>query len=79
MAFRTYIYEKQVYLDMRSAWTSVAPEFRVKFHAIGRLFGRMIIADDEVLQLQLDTSVLEPIVAAPLPGLLAPDSEYLRE
>ncbi|MGB7599402.1 MAG: hypothetical protein WBM24_03795, partial [Candidatus Sulfotelmatobacter sp.] len=79
MAFRTYIYEKQAYLDMRSAWTSVAPEYRVKFSAIGRLFGRMIIDDDEVLQLQLDASLLEPIVAAPLPGLLAPDSEYLRE
>jgi predicted type IV restriction endonuclease len=79
MAFRTYIYEKQAYFDMRSAWTSVAPEYRVKFYAIGRLFGRMIIADDEVLQMQMDASLLEPVVAAPLPGLLAPDSEYLKE
>ncbi|WP_198683640.1 AAA family ATPase [Peristeroidobacter agariperforans] len=79
MAFRTYIYEKQTYLDIRSAWTSVAPELRTKFYAIGRLFGRMVIADDEVLQMQMDAALLEPIVAAPLPGLLAPDSEYLKE
>lgn len=70
-AFNTYIYRKDVYYDMRSAWTSDAADYRLKFEAIGRHFIQMIVDDDSSLRKRIDVSLLEPIVGMPLPGLLA--------
>ena len=74
-AFETYICDRQVYLDMRSAWTSGAGEYRKKFDAIGRLFSDLVVQDDSYLRQRIDLSVLEPVVNAPLPGVLAAASE----
>jgi len=74
-AFGTYIYDKSVYLDMRSAWTSGIGEYPKKFAAIGRLFVGLIVQDDSYLRQRIDLSLLEPVIGAPLPGLLASPPE----
>ena len=70
MAFNTFIYDKTTYLNMRSAWTSGIEEYRKKFFAIGSLFIEMIAQDDANFRRRIDLSLLEPLVGAPLPGLL---------
>lgn len=70
-AFETYIYEKSVYNNMRSAWASGPGEYQKKFDAIGRLFLEMVREDDLVLRQGLETSHLEHSISSPLPGLLA--------
>jgi len=69
-AFNTYIYRKDVYYNMRSAWTSNAPNYYQKFDAIAKQFIKLIADDDSDLQVRIDSSILEPIVSKPLPGLL---------
>lgn len=71
VAFNTYIYRKDTYSDMRSAWTSDAFDYQKKFDAIGRHFIEMIVEDDELFRRNSDLALLEPVVAAPLPGLLS--------
>lgn len=70
-AFETYIYEKDVYNNMRSAWASGPGDYQKKFDAIGRLFLEMVREDDLLLQTVLETSHLEHSINSPLPGLLA--------
>ena len=72
-AFNTYIYDRNVYNNMRSAWTSNAPYYRQKFEAISNQFINMVISDDEVLRKNIDLNLLEPIVGENLPGMLDPD------
>jgi len=69
-AFNTYIYRRDVYNNMRSAWTSDTPDYRKKFEAISKQFIEMIIDDDVELRRRLDLSLLEPIVSESLPGEL---------
>lgn len=71
VAFATYIYDRQIYNDMRSAWTSDVEDLSKKFTALGRLFIGLIESDDSFMRGTIDLSVLEPVVAAALPGLLA--------
>ena len=73
VAFNTYIYRKDVYLNMRSAWTSDASHYYMKFDAISKQFVEMVMDDDEGLQKRIDLAQLEPIIGEPLPGLLGND------
>jgi hypothetical protein len=68
-AFSTYIYDKDVYQNMRSAWTSDATDFK-KFEAICKQFVQLIVDDDSYFRRRIDLSLLEPIVGSPLPGIL---------
>lgn len=67
MAFSTYIYDKNVYQNMRSTWTSDATDHK-KFEAIHRQFVQLIVDDDSYFRRRIDLSLLEPIVGNPLPG-----------
>lgn len=69
-AFETYIYEKDVYNNMKSAWVSVPGEYQKKFEIIGRLFAEMVREDDRVLRQSIETSHLEHSINSPLPGVL---------
>lgn len=69
-AFNTYIYRKDVYYNMRSAWTSEVRHYYQKFDAIARQFIELIVDDDDDLQIRMDLSLLEPIISESLPGLL---------
>jgi len=69
-AFNTYIYRKDVFNDMRSAWTSGAQEYRKKLDAISRQFAEMVADDDEELRRRIDLSLLEPIVGKPIAGVI---------
>lgn len=70
-AFETYIYDKDVYNNMRSAWASGPGDYQKKFDTIGRLFSAMVCEDDLVLRRDLETSHLEHSINSPLPGVLA--------
>lgn len=70
-AFETYIYDKDVYNNMRSVWASGTGHYPKKFEAIGRLFSEMIREDDLVLRRDLEVSHLEHSINSPLPGVLA--------
>lgn len=70
-AFETYIYERDVYNNMRSAWVSGPGEYQKKFDAIGKLFADMVREDDLVLRRDLETAHLEHTINSPLPGVLA--------
>ncbi|NYE27778.1 hypothetical protein HDE78_000724 [Rhodanobacter sp. K2T2] len=70
-AFETYIYDKNVYNNMRSVWASGPGDYQKKFDAIGRLFSEMVREDDLVLRRDLETSHLEHSINSPLPGLLS--------
>jgi hypothetical protein len=74
-AFNTYIYVKEAYQNMRSAWTSDA-DYRLRFDAIARQFIERIVDDDASLRRRVDLSLLEPIISQPLPGLL--DGTHLK-
>lgn len=73
VAFNTYIYDKSVYQDMKSAWTSDADDY-LRFAAIRRQFVQMLKDDDVYLRRRIDVSLLEPIIGASLPGILSDDS-----
>jgi hypothetical protein len=70
-AFETFIYDKDVYNNMRSAWVSVSGEYQKKFAAIGKLFSDMVREDDSMFRRSIDTSHLEHSINSPLPGVLA--------
>ncbi len=70
-AFETFIYEKDVYNNMRSAWASGPGEYQKKFAAIGKLFADMVREDDLTLRGNIDTSQLEHSIISPLPGVLS--------
>ena len=69
-AFETFVYDKDVYNNMRSAWVSVAGEYQKKFAAIGKLFSDMVREDDGVLRRSIDVAQLEPSINSQLPGVL---------
>jgi len=73
VALNTYIYDKNVYQDMKSSWTSDADDFR-RFAAVRRQFVQMLKDDDAYLRTRIDLSILEPIVGAPVPGVLSEDA-----
>lgn len=70
-AFETFIYDKSVYSNMRSAWLSNPGEFQKKFDAIGRLFLSMVREDDNLLRQSIEISHLEHSINSSLPGLLS--------
>lgn len=70
-AFETFIYEKDVYNNMKSAWVSGPGEYQKKFAAIGKLFADMIVEDDLLLRRSIDASQLEHSINSPLPGVLS--------
>lgn len=74
-AFETYIYNKDIYNDMRSAWTSGIGEYYKKFSAIGRLFASMVREDDVLFRREIDCSHLEPVINSQLPGVLSDAGE----
>jgi len=70
-AMETFIYDKAIYGNMRSAWLSGPGEFQKKFDAIGRIFCNMVREDDVVFRKNIETSHLEHSINSPLPGILS--------
>jgi hypothetical protein len=70
MSFETIIYERDVYNNLKNTWNSGA-EYYQRFDAMGKLFGTAVLEDDKVFRQSIDLSLLEPVVAAELPGLPA--------
>lgn len=70
-AIETFIYDKYVYGNMKSAWLSGPGEFQKKFDAIGRLFSNMVREDDILFRQVIETSHLEHSINSPLPGVLS--------
>jgi hypothetical protein len=67
MVFEAVIYDAEIYNQLRGTWTSAA-EFDAKLGAMGRKFFETVVPDDELFRRRLDISVLEPVIASPLPA-----------